>query len=121
MRVRDVGDVSGVVLRLHLDFEGLEWLVNELEPHGWQDEAVKHISAGFQGTIDVSAELQLSSDGAMTSQTGQRITGQLGFTWWLSPASGFRLAASLTEDRGAVVFGAQLSGSYGLLDGTFAR
>jgi len=73
------------------------------------------------GALDVSAELQLSSDGAMTSQTGQRITGQLGFTWWLSPASGFRLAASLTEDRGAVVFGAQLSGSYGLLDGTFAR
>jgi hypothetical protein len=73
------------------------------------------------GALDVSAELQLSSDGGMTSQTGQRITGQLGFTWWLSPASGFRLAASLTEDRGAVVFGAQLSGSYGLLDGTFAR
>ena len=43
MRVRDVGDVSGVVLRLHLDFEGLEWLVNELEPHGWQDEAVKEL------------------------------------------------------------------------------
>jgi len=57
----------------------------------------------------------------MTSQTGQRITGQLGFTWWLSPASGFRLAASLAEDRGAIVVGAQLSGSYGLLDGTFAR
>jgi hypothetical protein len=73
------------------------------------------------GALDVSGELQLSSDGGMTSQTGQRITAQLGFTWWLSPASGFRLAASLTEDRGAVVFGAQLSGSYGLLDGTFAR
>jgi len=43
VRVRDVGDVSGVVLRLHLDFEGLEWLVNELEPHGWQDEAVKEL------------------------------------------------------------------------------
>jgi hypothetical protein len=73
------------------------------------------------GALDASAEIQLSSDGAMTSQTGQRITGQLGFTWWLSPASGFRLAASLGEDRGAIVFGAQLSGSYGLLDGTFAR
>jgi hypothetical protein len=73
------------------------------------------------GALDLSAEVQLSSDGAMTSQTGQRITGQLGFTWWLSPASGFRLAASLAEDRGAIVFGAQLSGSYGLLDGTFAR
>jgi len=73
------------------------------------------------GAFDLSAEVQLSSDGAMTSQTGQRITGQLGFTWWLSPASGVRLAASLGEDRGAIVFGAQLSGSYGLLDGTFAR
>ncbi|HEX3764686.1 MAG TPA: HEAT repeat domain-containing protein [Kofleriaceae bacterium] len=73
------------------------------------------------GALDVSAEIQLSSDDQMNSQTGQRITGQLGFTWWLSSASGFRLAASLGEDRGAVVFGAQLSGSYGLLDGTFAR
>jgi hypothetical protein len=73
------------------------------------------------GALDLSGEIQLSSDGRMTSQTGQRITGQLGFTWWLSPASGFRLAASLAEDRGAIVFGAQLSGTYGLLDGTFAR
>lgn len=29
--VRDVGDVHGVVVRLHLDFDGLEWLVEALE------------------------------------------------------------------------------------------
>jgi hypothetical protein len=73
------------------------------------------------GALDISAEVLLSNDDLMTSQTGQRITGQLGFTYWLNPASGVRLAASLGEDRGAIVFGAQLTATYGLLDGTFAR
>lgn len=73
------------------------------------------------GVLDVSAALQISNDDLMNSQIGQRVTGQLGFTWWLNPASGVRLAASLAEDRGAVVFGAELSATYGLLDGTFAR
>jgi hypothetical protein len=73
------------------------------------------------GALDISAEVLLSNDDLMNSQTGQRITGQLGFTYWLNPASGFRLAASLGEDRGAIVFGAQLTATYGLLDGTFAR
>lgn len=73
------------------------------------------------GALDISGEILLSNDDLMNSQTGQRVTGQLGFTYWLNPASGFRLAASLGEDRGAVVFGAQLTATYGLLDGTFAR
>ncbi|HEY6177954.1 MAG TPA: hypothetical protein VIX73_26045, partial [Kofleriaceae bacterium] len=73
------------------------------------------------GVFDLSGELQISNDDLMNSQLGQRLTGQLGFTWWLNPASGFRLAASLGEDRGAIVFGAQLTATYGLLDGTFAR
>jgi hypothetical protein len=73
------------------------------------------------GALDVSAELQISSDDLMNSQIGQRLSGQLGFTWWLNPASGFRLAASVGEDRGALFLGAELTATYGLLDGTFAR
>jgi hypothetical protein len=73
------------------------------------------------GALDLSAQLQLSDDDLMNSQIGQRITGQLGFTWWLGAASGVRLAASVGEDRGAVFLGAQLQATYGLLDGTFAR
>ena len=65
--------------------------------------------------------LQISNDDLMNSQIGQRLTGQLGFTWWLNPASGVRLAATIGEDRGAIVFGAELTATYGLLDGTFAR
>jgi len=73
------------------------------------------------GALDLSGELLISNDDLMDSQIGQRLTGQLGFTFWLNPASGFRLAASLGEDRGAIVIGAQLTATYGLLDGTFAR
>jgi HEAT repeats len=73
------------------------------------------------GAIDLSATLQLSDDDLMDSQIGQRLTGELGFTWWLNPASGVRIAATIGEDRGAVFFGAELSATYGLLDGTFAR
>jgi len=57
----------------------------------------------------------------MNSQVGQRVTGQLGFTWWLNAASAFRLAANIGEDRGALFIGAELQATYGLLDGTFAR
>ena len=49
------------------------------------------------------------------------ISGQLGFTYLMNQASGLRLAAQLTEDQGTIVIGAQLSATYGLLDGTFAR
>ncbi|HET7501752.1 MAG TPA: HEAT repeat domain-containing protein [Kofleriaceae bacterium] len=73
------------------------------------------------GALDLSGTAQLSDDDLMNSKVGQRVTGQLGFTWWLNPASGFRLAASVGEDRGAWFVGAQLEATYGLLDGTFAR
>jgi hypothetical protein len=73
------------------------------------------------GAIDLSGEILISNDDVMNSQIGQRITGQLGFTYWMNPASGFRLAATFGEDRGALIIGAELTATYGLLDGTFAR
>ncbi|HEY0481540.1 MAG TPA: HEAT repeat domain-containing protein [Kofleriaceae bacterium] len=73
------------------------------------------------GALDVSGVLQISDDDVMNSQIGQRLSGQLGFTWWLNAASGIRLAASVGEDRGALFLGAELTATYGLLDGTFAR
>jgi hypothetical protein len=73
------------------------------------------------GAIDLSGDLQISDDDVMGSQIGQRVSGQLGFTWWINAASGFRLAANVGEDRGALFIGAQLEATYGLLDGTFAR
>jgi hypothetical protein len=73
------------------------------------------------GALDVSATLQVSNDDVMNGQIGQRVTGQVGFTWWLNPASGFRLAGNIGEDRGALFLGAELTATYGLLDGTFAR
>jgi len=73
------------------------------------------------GALDVSADLRLSNDDLEDSQIGQRIAGQLGFTWWINAASGFRLAASVGEDRGELFVGAELTATYGLLDGTFAR
>ncbi|MEO7730448.1 MAG: hypothetical protein ABIY55_05710, partial [Kofleriaceae bacterium] len=73
------------------------------------------------GALDLSATLQISNDDLMTSQIGQRLTGQLGFTWWVNAASGVRLAANVGEDRGALFLGAELSATYGFLDGTFAR
>ncbi len=73
------------------------------------------------GAFDLAAVLQISDDDLMNSQLGQRLTGQLGFTWWMNPASGVRLAANVGEDRGALFIGAELQATYGLLDGTFAR
>jgi hypothetical protein len=73
------------------------------------------------GAVDLSLAIELSDDDLANSQVGQRITGQLGVTWWMNPASGFRIAANLGEDRGKLFVGAQLTASYGLLDGTFAR
>jgi HEAT repeats len=73
------------------------------------------------GAIDLSGDLQISDDDVMGSEIGQRVSGQLGFTWWINAASGFRLAANVGEDRGALFIGAQLEATYGLLDGTFAR
>ncbi|MBC7973378.1 MAG: hypothetical protein H7138_00210, partial [Myxococcales bacterium] len=73
------------------------------------------------GALDLAAVLLVSDDDLMNSQLGQRLTGQLGFTWWVNAASGFRLAANVGEDRGALFIGAELQATYGLLDGTFAR
>jgi hypothetical protein len=73
------------------------------------------------GAIDLSGNVQISDDDLMGGQIGQRVSGQLGFTWWLNAASGFRIAANAGEDRGVLFIGAQLEATYGLLDGTFAR
>jgi hypothetical protein len=73
------------------------------------------------GALDLSGTIQVSDDGLMDSELGQRVFGELGYTLWLNQASGVRLAASVGEDRGALFFGAELSATYGLLDGTFAR
>lgn len=55
------------------------------------------------------------------SQIGQRVSGELGVTWWINAASGVRIAASAGEDRGVLFIGGQLELTYGLLDATFAR
>jgi hypothetical protein len=73
------------------------------------------------GAIDLSGTVQISDDDLMGSQIGQRVSGELGFTWWINAASGVRIAANAGEDRGALFIGAQLELTYGLLDGTFAR
>jgi hypothetical protein len=73
------------------------------------------------GAIDLSGGIQLSDDDLMDSKISQRVTGELGFTWWINAASGFRLSANIAEDRGVLFLGAQLELTYGLLDGTFAR
>jgi hypothetical protein len=73
------------------------------------------------GMFDLSGSIGLSTDDLMASKAQLEISGSLGFTWWLNPASGFRLAASVIEDAGELFIGAQLQATYGLLDGTFAR
>jgi hypothetical protein len=73
------------------------------------------------GALDLGADVMLSSDDQMNSDKELRITGELGFSYWLNQASGLRLAAQVAEDRGALFIGAQLQATYGLLDGTFAR
>ena len=54
------------------------------------------------------------------SSLALRVEGQLGFSLWLNQASGVRLAATVVQDGKDLFFGAQLSATYGLLDGTFA-
>ena len=73
------------------------------------------------GALDLGGEVMLSSDDQMMSDKELRVTGELGFNYWINQASGIRLAAQVTEDRGALFLGAQLQATYGLLDGTFAR
>ncbi len=75
------------------------------------------------GAFDLSADVRLSDDNPlndMEDEIGLRVAGQLGFTWWLNQASGFRLAATAAADGGQLFIGAQLQATYGFLDGTFA-
>lgn len=73
------------------------------------------------GLVDLTGDVGLSDDGLMMSQKSLRIAGQLGFTYYMNQASGLRLAAQVAEDGGALFVGAQLTATYGLLGGTFAR
>jgi hypothetical protein len=75
------------------------------------------------GAFDLSADLKISNDklNAMgDNQTGLRLGGQLGFTYWLNQASGVRLAATAAIDSNELFIGAQLQATYGFLDATFA-
>jgi hypothetical protein len=75
------------------------------------------------GALDLSGDVRASDDSHLmggTSQVALRVQGQIGFTWWLNQASGFRLAGTVAEDGGEMFIGAELSATYGLLDGTFA-
>jgi hypothetical protein len=75
------------------------------------------------GAFDLAADLRISNDdrNAMgDNQTGVRLGGQLGFTYWLNQASGIRLAATAAIDSGELFLGAQLQATYGFLDATFA-
>ncbi|HSK00639.1 MAG TPA: HEAT repeat domain-containing protein [Kofleriaceae bacterium] len=75
------------------------------------------------GAIDVVADLKVSNDNRNAmgdNQTGMRLGGQLGFTYWLDQASGVRIAATGAIDSGELFLGVQLQATYGLLDATFA-
>ncbi|MDB4958360.1 MAG: hypothetical protein JWO36_5929 [Myxococcales bacterium] len=73
------------------------------------------------GLFDVTGDVRVSTDGGMMSPKTARIAGELGFTYLLNQASGVRLAAQVAEDGGELFVGGQLTATYGLLDGTFAR
>jgi hypothetical protein len=73
------------------------------------------------GAIDATVALSASKDDVMGTNLGQRLEAQLGYTWWVGQASGFRLAANVAEDSGELFLGAALQLTYGLLDGTMSR
>ena len=73
------------------------------------------------GTFDLTGTAQYSSDDEMMVDAGFSIAAQLGFTYIINQASGLRLAGQVAEDDGSFLFGATLTATYGLLDGTFAR
>jgi HEAT repeats len=74
------------------------------------------------GAIDLTATVQYSGDDVpMNVDNGFSLAAQLGFTYLINQASGLRLAAQVAEDDGELLFGATLTATYGLLDGTFAR
>jgi hypothetical protein len=75
------------------------------------------------GAFDLTVDLKASNDQLNDmgdNQTGLRLGGQLGFTYWLNQASGIRLAATAAIDTGELFLGAQLQATYGFLDATFA-
>ncbi len=73
------------------------------------------------GTFDLTGTVQYSTDDEMNVDAGFSVAAQLGFTYIINQASGLRLAAQVAEDDGSFLFGATLTATYGLLDGTFAR
>jgi hypothetical protein len=73
------------------------------------------------GLLDISGDVAFTTDDLMNSQKALRITGQIGFTYYLNQASGLRLAGQVIQDSGRLFFGASLQATYGLLDGSFAR
>jgi hypothetical protein len=75
------------------------------------------------GAFDLTGDVKISNDNLNDmgdNQTGLRLGGQLGFTYWLNQASGIRLAATAALDSGELFIGAQLQAAYGFLDATFA-
>jgi hypothetical protein len=79
------------------------------------------------GAIDLGADLRVSSDGDNVfdgndeRDLGLRLSGQLGFTYFMNQASGIRLAGTVAADGGEFFLGASLSFTYGLLDVGYAN
>ena len=75
----------------------------------------------LRGGVGVAQDdLDFNGDGERDSKLALRVSGTLGFTWWLNQASGIRLGADVQADSGELFVGASLSATYGLLDATFA-
>jgi hypothetical protein len=51
---------------------------------------------------------------------GLRLSGQVGFTYFMNQASGVRIAGTVAADAGELFLGASLSLTYGLLDSGYA-
>jgi hypothetical protein len=73
-----------------------------------------------RGAFDLTGELAISSDDNPNTDLGMRLGGELGWTMIVSRASQIRLAGDVTLDAGEVFIGANVTASYGLLDGVFA-
>lgn len=73
------------------------------------------------GTFDLTGTVAYSSDDVMNVDSGLLVGAQLGFTYLINQASGLRLAAQVAEDDGTFLFGATLTATYGLLEGTYSR
>lgn len=79
------------------------------------------------GALDLAADLRVSSDGDNVfdpndeRDLGLRLSGQLGFTYFMNQASGIRLAGNVAADGGELFLGVSLSVTYGLLDVGYAN